>query len=45
MGLILDARSVHTIFRICSSGCIFLHAWSNRPDPIQPQVLMMRYTK
>lgn len=33
MGLILDARSVHTpIFRIRSWRCIGLHAWSNRPD-------------
>ena|SRR5690242_14847424 len=45
MGLILDARNVHPIFRIRSSRCICLHAWSNRPDSLQPQVLMMRYTK
>jgi hypothetical protein len=39
MGLILEARNVHTIFRIRLRRCTCLHAWSNRPDPTQPQVL------
>ena len=45
MGLILDARGVHISHFSDPLEWVQLHAWSNKPDSIQPQVHMMRYTK